>query len=314
MSLAAAIAAAFLLDLLLGDPRWLPHPVVAIGRLVRVLEEALPRLLPSRRLAGVLLTVVTVGLTMLLAWGALRLAAIVHPVLYWTLWVGLAWTCLATRSLHRESAVAIRALRAGDLPAARAALAMLVSRETGALDNDGVLRASLETVAENSSDGIVAPLFYLCLGGPVLALGYKAASTLDSMVGYRNDKYLQLGWASARFDDLLNLIPARLTVLCMALAALPLRLRPLETLRMAWRDGGQSKSPNAGYPMAAAAGALGVQLGGAAVYFGRSEAKPTLGDPHEPLGVERYDEMIRLLYGTALCALACGLTGVLLWR
>lgn len=312
--MAAAIAAAFLLDLLLGDPRWLPHPVVAIGRLIRVLEEALPRWLLSRRLAGVLLTVVTVGLTMLLAWGALRLAALLHPVLYWPLWIGLGWTCLATRSLHRESAVAILALRAGDLPAARAALAMLVSRETAALDDAAVLRASLETVAENSSDGIVAPLFYLCLGGPVLALGYKAASTLDSMVGYRNDKYREFGWASARLDDLLNLIPARLTVLCMALAALPLRLRPLAALRISWRDGGQSKSPNAGYPMAAAAGALGVQLGGPAVYFGQVEMKPTLGEALVPLALERYDELIRLLYGTALCALAFGLTGVLLWR
>lgn len=313
MTIPAAITTAFCLDLLLGDPRWLPHPVVGIGRLVHALEEWLDRF-PWRRLAGVALTLMTLAVTGLLAWGLLKMAAAWHPAIYWILWIFLAATTLATRSLHGESAVVVAHLRQGRLAEARGALAMLVSRDTTELDEAGVLRGALETVAENSSDGIVAPLFYLCLGGPVLALIYKAASTLDSMVGYRNDKYREFGWASARLDDLLNLLPARLTVLFMALAAALTGLRPLATLRTAWRDGGKSKSPNAGYPMAAAAGALGVELGGPAVYFGRREEKPVLGDPRRPLTVAVYDDLVRLLYGTAVLALLTGLAGVLLWQ
>lgn len=312
MTIPAAITTAFCLDLLLGDPRWLPHPVVGIGRLVHCLEGWL-EFCPWRRLAGVVLTVATVTVTGFLVWGLLQLAASWHPLAYWLVWIVLAATTLATRSLHGESAVVVAHLRQGRLVEARGALAMLVSRDTSELDEAGVLRGALETVAENSSDGIVAPLFYLCLGGPVLALSYKAVSTLDSMVGYRNDKYREFGWASARLDDLLNLIPARLTVLFMAVAAALTGLRPLATLRMAWRDGGKSKSPNAGYPMAAAAGALGVELGGPATYFGRREEKPTLGESRRPLTLAVYAELVRLLYATALLALLAGLAGVLLW-
>ncbi|OGR34605.1 MAG: cobalamin biosynthesis protein CobD [Desulfuromonadales bacterium GWD2_61_12] len=313
MTLAAAITTAFCLDLLLGDPRWLPHPVVAIGRLVHCLEGWLGRL-PWRRLGGVVLTLTTLTVTGLLAWGLLKMTATWHPAVYWTTWMVLAATTLATRSLHGESAIVVAHLRQGRLLEARGTLAMLVSRDTSELNEEGVLRGALETVAENSSDGVIAPLFYLCLGGPVLALVYKAASTLDSMVGYRNDQYREFGWASARLDDLLNLLPARLTVLFMAGAAALTGLRPLATLRMAWRDGGKSKSPNAGYPMAAAAGALGVELGGPATYFGRREEKPTLGDPRRSLTVVVYDDLVRLHYGTAVLALLTGLAGVLLWQ
>lgn len=314
MTIPVAITTAFCLDLLLGDPRWLPHPVVGIGRLVGHLEGWLERF-PWRRLTGAVLTVTTVAVTGFLAWGLLWMAAAWHSTAYWMMWIALAATTLATRSLHRESAGVVAHLRHGRLAEARGALAMLVSRDTRELDSDGVLRGALETVAENTSDGIIAPLFYLWLGGPVLALMYKAASTLDSMVGYRNDKYRDFGWASARLDDLLNLLPARLTVAFMAVAAAMLPgLRPFAVLRMAWRDGGKSKSPNAGYPMAAAAGALGVELGGAAVYFGRREEKPTLGDALRPLTPAVYDDLVRLIYGTALLALLTGLAGVLLWQ
>ena len=291
MSPAALVLAAFLLDLLVGDPRWLPHPVVGIGRLIRALEGGLERL-PWRRAAGVLLTLLTVAITAFLAWGSIALATALHPWCGTALAVWLACSCLATRSLHTESVPVVAHLRAGHLVEARQALAMLVSRDTASLDEAGILRGTVETVSENSSDGIVAPLFYLCLGGPVLALAYKAASTLDSMVGYRNERYLDFGWASARLDDLLNLIPARLTALFMALAA------PLAggSIRHAWhiavRDAGKSKSPNAGWPMAAAAGALGVQLGGPAVYFGRIETKPILrrgAAPADTGGLRRHD-------------------------
>jgi adenosylcobinamide-phosphate synthase len=199
------------------------------------------------------------------------------------------------------------------LDEARLSLALIVGRETGSLDEEGILRACIETVAENTSDGVIGPLFYLFLGGPILALIYKGASTLDSMVGYRDDRYRELGWASARFDDLLNLIPSRLTGLLMAVAAFPVGLNGWGALRIMARDARKHSSPNAGFPEAAAAGALGVRLGGAAVYFGERVEKPTLGDPGRPITPATYRAMVRLMYLSSLLALGLGMGIMHLW-
>jgi adenosylcobinamide-phosphate synthase len=301
------VPAAFALDLLLGDPRALPHPVVWIGRLIGRLELFLTSIMTQRRLAGIILTVGTVGVTGFLAWGALALAGAFHPVLQGLLAVWLAFTTLALRGLHRESLNVVRWLEAGDLAEARRALATIVGRQTAEMEEPAILRACIETVAENTSDAVIAPLFYLFLGGPIAALMYKAASTLDSMVGYRNERYREFGWASARLDDLLNLIPARLTALLMLVAAALLGLRPAGVWRSVRRDAGKPESPNAGWPEAAAAGALGVQLGGAAVYFGERVEKPTLGDPDRPVSIAAYKEMIRLMYLTAFLAVGGGM-------
>lgn len=301
------LLSAFGLDLLLGDPRRLPHPVVYIGELITRLEIPLAGLLRNRRLAGILLCLSTLSITAGVAWGILALAEQIHPWLHALVWIWLGYTTLALRSLHRESRAVVKWVAAGDLGEARRALALIVGRDTSQLDEEGILRACLETVAENTSDGVVAPLFYLSLGGPVAALVYKAASTLDSMVGYRNDRYRELGWASAKLDDLLNLIPARLTGLLMVLAAFPLGLNPWGALKMLLRDARKTSSPNAGFPEAAAAGALGVQFGGPAVYFGQRVEKPTLGDADRPISRRSYRQMIGLLYLTALLALALGL-------
>ncbi len=271
------VPAALALDLLLGDPRFLPHPVTWIGRLVNRLELLLTALTAKRRLAGILLTFFTVGMTGLFAWGVLALAGRFHPLFEAVLALWLAFTSLALHGLHRESRRVIRRLEEGDLEEARHSLSLIVSRQTAQLDEPAILRACIETVSENTSDAVIAPLFYLFLGGPVAALMYKAASTLDSMVGYRTERYREFGWASARLDDLLNLVPARLTALLMVAAAALLGLRPGNALRIVRRDARKHKSPNAGYPEAAAAGALGVQLGGAATYFGERVEKPTLG-------------------------------------
>jgi adenosylcobinamide-phosphate synthase len=311
---ATLLAAAWGLDLLLGDPRSLPHPVVAIGRLVRSTENFWPQVLRNRRRAGIALTLAVLALTAATTWGILSLTAALAPMLALLATIWLSYTCLATRSLHRESARVIRALEAGDLSGARHALAWIVSRDTGELGEEAILRATCETVAENTSDGIIAPLFYLALGGPILGMTYKAASTLDSMVGYKNDKYLQLGWASARLDDLLNLIPARLTVLLVVLCAPFLGLSAGQALQAAWRDGGKSSSPNAGYPMAAMAGALGVTFGGVATYFGAACEKPTLGSARHPLTVADYYQAIRLMYAVSLAALLLGAGLLLLLR
>lgn len=302
------VAAACGLDLLLGDPHRLPHPVIWIGRLINYLETLLVGLFDRRRRTGILLVTSTLLLTGLAGWGGLWLATRIHPWLGAAAGLWLAYTTLALRSLHRESRRVVRWVEQGNLDEARRSLALIVGRETGGLDQEGILRACIETVAENTSDGVIAPLFYLFLGGPVLALLYKAVNTLDSMVGYRDDRYRELGWAAARLDDLVNLLPARLTGLLMVIAAVPLGLNGWKALRVLLRDARKPASPNAGFPEAAVAGALGIQLGGPATYFGQRFEKPTLGDPERPLTVASYRATIRLLYLTAALGLALGLS------
>jgi adenosylcobinamide-phosphate synthase len=300
------VPAALLLDLLLGDPRTLPHPVVLIGRLINTLESWLPALCRNLRLAGVLLAVFTLLVTGLAGWVLLALGTALHPWLGWLMALWLAYTTLALRSLHTSSREVITHLCAGEMELARRALAMIVGRDTAELDEEGILKACIETVAENASDGVIAPLFYLFVGGPLLALLYKAVSTLDSMVGYLDDRYRQFGWASARLDDLLNLLPARLTAALMIPAAWLLGLNPRQGVRMVRRDARKHKSPNAGFPEAAAAGVLGIQLGGPAVYLGQRVEKATLGDARGPVTMTSYRQMIGLLYTTTLLALLVG--------
>jgi adenosylcobinamide-phosphate synthase len=304
------LVAAFAADLLLGDPRRLPHPVVGIGRLISGLERFLYDRVRPRRLGGLLLVALTLLVTGGLAWGLLTLAERLHPALGLLVAGWLVWTCLAVRELHRQSAVVVAHLTAGDLDGARQALSMIVGRDTQELDEQAILRACVETVAENSSDGIVAPLFFLGLGGPVAGVLFKAASTLDSMIGYRNERYREFGWAAARLDDLLNWLPARLTTLLLVASSLPLGGKARGAWQIARRDGRKHASPNAGLPEAAAAGALGVQLGGPASYFGRWQEKPTFGDAERPVTVADYRRMVKLMYAVAVLTLglACGLS------
>ncbi len=298
------VVAALLLDLLLGDPRWLPHPVRGIGRLITLLEPPLRRCFGDSRLAGVVLLIVTVGSTVLVALALLQTAYHLHRLIGLLVGTLLAWTCLAARSLHAESQLVADALAAGDLDQARYYLSRIVGRDTAGLDAEGIWRALVETVAENSSDGVIAPLCYLILGGPLLAIAYKAVNTLDSMVGYKDERYIRFGTASARCDDLLNLIPARLTGLLMAMAAPLVGLDGANALRIMRRDGRRHSSPNSGIPEAAAAGALRVQLGGSSSYGGVVVAKPTIGDAGQPLSAASYRGAVRLMYGAMALLLA----------
>lgn len=295
---------AFALDLWLGDPRRVPHPVVGIGWLVNSLEEHLYDVPLARRLSGVILVSAVLLVTGLTCWLLLTVACAVHPLLESLAAIWLAWTCLATRELHRQTAIVIEYLADGDLMAARDALRMIVGRDTAQLDAPGILRACVETVAENTSDGIVAPLFFLALGGPLGGLLYKAANTMDSMVGYRNERYREFGWAAARLDDLLNWIPARLTGLLIVVASFPLGLNGRQAWRIMCRDARRHASPNAGYPEAAAAGALEIQLGGPSRYFGQEIDKPTLGDADRELNMALFGKMVHLIYAVSLMALA----------
>lgn len=300
------LSCALVLDLLMGDPRWLPHPVVLIGRGIVALERSLRRFGLDGRIGGICLLLGTVVPAAGAAWLLLMAAGRIHPLAGQAAAVFLSATCLASRSLHAESAVVARALLDGDLATARQRLSWIVGRDTDRLEQGDIWRALVETVAENTSDGVIAPLFWLAIAGPVGGMAYKAVSTLDSMVGYRNERYLRLGWASARMDDLLNFIPARLTALLMIVAAPLVGLSPVGAFRVARRDRLKHPSPNSGHPEAAAAGALGVQLGGAASYGGVPSWKEHLGDPLRPLDARAYRGMIRLMYGSTILMAAVG--------
>jgi len=277
------------LDLALGDPRWLPHPVRGMGWLILRLEPLCRRL--PLYLGGVVLWLLVVGISAGVVWLTLPWLAI--------FWI---WTFLAVRDLDVQAMRVIVALRDGDVATARERLSMIVGRDTAALDEPEILRATVETVAESLCDGIVGPLFYLALGGPAAMAAFKAASTLDSMCGYRNERYREFGWAAARFDDVANYVPARLSVLLVALGALLLGYDARGALRYAWRDGRSQPSPNSGYPEAAVAGALGVRLGGLNYYRGVPSAKATLGEALRPLSLEVFTGARQLLYATSALA------------
>jgi len=304
----AVITLALLLDLALGDPRWLPHPVAVIGRLITRLEKALRCALRSEATIGLLLLIVTVGSAMTATWLLLRVAAYLHPMAGFLAAVFLSSTCLAARSLHGESALVADALARGDIETARSNLSYIVGRDTDQLDEAEIWRALVETVAENTSDGIIAPLFWLTLGGPVAGMAFKAVSTLDSMVGYKNVRYLRVGWASARMDDLMNFIPARLTSLLMIISAPIAGLSLRGAMGITLRDRLNHPSPNSGHPEATAAGALGVRLGGAASYGGHPSWKEQIGDPLSTPDVKAYRGMLRLMYAATLIMAAVCIT------
>ncbi len=302
MILALAIVLGFLLDQLLGDPPPWPHPVRWIGRLIEIGETALRRVLPER-LAGVLLVLFVAGIAVAAAWGALELAYRANPHVGFGVSALLIYLGLATRSLADHARAVMIPLREGDLGKARIQLAKIVGRDTPELNEEGVCRAGIETVAEGTTDGIVAPLFYAALGGPIALWAYKAINTLDSMIGYRNPRYLRFGWAAARLDDLANWIPARLTLLLMPLGAVLTGQDGSAAWRIGRRDGRRHPSPNAGLPEAAMAGALQVRLGGPSNYGGVVSDKPVLGDARTPMAPAKLHAAIRVMQATAWLAL-----------
>lgn len=295
-------AAAVTLDLLLGDPGWAPHPVRALGWWVTRAERTARRMFGATRSAGIVLWLSTIGIAVGIVWLSPR-------------WLDLYWvySLLAIRSLDRESQRVLRRLDEDDLAGARKALSWIVGRDTEQLDAKEIRRAVLETVSENTSDGITAPLFYLALAGAPGMAAYKAINTLDSMVGYRDDRWREIGWFSARVDDAANWIPARLTALFAVVAAALLRLDWRSAWRTAWRDGGSQPSPNAGWPEAAFAGALGVRLGGTSSYEGRESEKPYLNQEGRVADQSAVKRGRALLYGTAFVAVATSLAAIA-WR
>lgn len=272
---------AFILDLILGDPRWFPHPVVLIGRLISFLENVFRISIKNKGwelLAGGILAIVVPASAFLVTYWLIGTASSFSQAAGWLAAVFLGYTTIAARSLYSEPQKVAKLLLTGDLPDARKELSCLVGRDTQELDEKGIVRALIETVAENTSDGVIAPLFYLAIGGPPLAMAYKAVNTLDSMVGYKNERYLHFGRASARLDDIANYIPARLSALLMIFAAFILRKDWIGACKITARDGRNHPSPNSGYPEAAMAGAMGKRLGGLSYYGGIPSNKPFIGN------------------------------------
>jgi adenosylcobinamide-phosphate synthase len=301
---AMLLIGAFLLDLAVGDPRWIPHPVVLMGKVISLGERWL-RSGDSRRdfLTGMTLSVCLVILSAMVTLGLVALFDLLPLWLSFSASAALASTTLATRGLLDAVTLIEAPLRAGDLIVAREKLSRIVGRETANLNQDKVLRASLESLSESTCDGIVAPLFYLFIGGVPLAMAYKTVNTLDSMIGYRTERYFYFGKFAARLDDAMNFIPARLTALFMVIAALVARLNPARALRVAWRDHANHLSPNAGYPEAALAGAFGIRLGGPGIYFGKEVQKPHIGDDVAPVKIEMLKEARSLCLVTATLSL-----------
>jgi adenosylcobinamide-phosphate synthase len=312
LSSSATIAiCAFLLDLAVGDPPWLPHPVVLMGKTIargeRLLWSGAPR---QDFAAGLALSIVVVALA---AVTTLALVVLFNALSLWLAFsatAALASTTLATRGLLDAVKRIEAPLSADNLAAARQQLSHIVGRETANLNQEKIMRASLESLSENTCDGIVAPLFYLFLGGVPLAMVYKAVNTLDSMIGYRTERYFYFGKAAARLDDAMNFIPARLTALFIVAATPALRLSFGRSLRAVWRDHMNHLSPNAGYPEAALAGAFGIRLGGPSIYFGQEIDKPYLGDDSRPVTIAMLKEGRTLCLLAALLSLA---TFTVLW-
>jgi len=298
-----SILLAYFLDILLGDPHWLPHPVRSMGKLINYLERKLKKFIFNQRLSGIILTVTVVGLTYLSVLFTIRLAEHINKWVGFVIGTLFIYTTLSTKSLGKEAISVYQSLRVGNIKEARRKLSLIVGRDTQTLNQDEIIRAAVETVAENSVDGIISPLFYAALGGAPLALTYKAINTLDSMVGYKNERYIYFGWFSAKLDDVANYIPARLTILLIPLASFISRKKPLNALRTILRDGRKSPSPNAGLPEAGFAGALGIQLGGAISYQGKRYYKPLIGEKLREKEQEDIPRAIHLMYVLSLVTL-----------
>ncbi len=276
----------FVLDWILGDPPWLYHPVRAMGALIQRLESPLRKAHPDtpagRRRAGGQMVVLAIAITLFAYWMIVLLASLLGPAVAFLVRGFLSYQLLATRDLYNHSIRILRRLRAGDLPGSRQALSRIVGRDTQNLDEAGIVRATVESVSENTADGVVAPLFYLALGGPLLGAVYKMTNTMDSMVGYQNNRYQDFGRYAAKLDDVANWIPARLSACTMMVAAALCKRDVREAFRIWKRDRTAHASPNSAQTEAVCAGALGIQLGGSNLYGGEVVSKPTIGDDTRP--------------------------------
>lgn len=301
------IVIAFILDLIIGDPYTWPHPVKFIGNFISFFQKQFITENISetkKRQLGIILWLITVLGTGLITFGILTIAFKLNWLVGATFYIYLSYTTLATKSLADEGKKVFQTLQYGTIAEARYQVSMIVGRDTNQLTEEEIAKATIETVAENASDGVIAPLLCLFIGGPTLAMMYKAVNTLDSMVGYVTPKYKAIGWFSAKMDDIFNFIPARITWLLLIIASFIQQMHPLNAIKIGLRDCRKHKSPNSGFPEAVAAGALGIQLGGTHSYHGVEIFKPTIGVALNPVKAKDISKMNRLLYTAAIIGLA----------
>ena len=300
-----SIYTGYALDLIIGDPYSFPHPVRYIGKLISIVEKQIRKITSSDKglkIAGFFLWFIVVGATFGITTLVLQLFKF-NKLAYFIVNTILIYTTLATKCLKDESVKIYKVLKTGDLDKSRIQLSYIVGRDTTNLNEKEIVRATVETVAENTVDGIIAPLFYGFIGGAPLAMAYKAVNTLDSTVGYKNDKYYYLGFASAKIDDIANYIPARLGVILLSLGSLFAGFNFKDALKIGIRDRKNHKSPNCAFSEGAVAGALGIQLGGTNVYFGKEVYKPTIGDKTREIEFEDIVRTNKIMYSSSIISI-----------
>lgn len=300
-----SIYTGYALDLIIGDPYSFPHPVRYIGKLISIVEKQIRKITSSDKglkIAGFFLWFIVVGATFGITTLVLQLFKF-NKVAYFIVNTILIYTTLATKCLKDESVKIYKVLKTGYLEKSRIQLSYIVGRDTTNLNEKEIVRATVETVAENTVDGIIAPLFYGFIGGAPLAMAYKAVNTLDSTVGYKNDKYYYLGFASAKIDDIANYIPARLGVILLSLGSLFAGFNFKDALKIGIRDRKNHKSPNCAFSEGAVAGALGIQLGGTNVYFGKEVYKPTIGDKTREIDIEDIVRTNKIMYSSSIISI-----------
>lgn len=311
LTLCLAIIAGYALDLMLGDPQWRWHPVRLIGRTIEGLERSLNRDRGNKVFAGIVLVILVVGLTTFCVWSCLRLTRIIHPFLYFILSALLIYFALSIKALAVEANRVHSALKYKNIRKARDYLSMIVGRDTERLEEPQMIRAAVETVAEGTMDGIIAPLFYAFLGGPVLAWAYKAVNTLDSIVGYRNERFIKFGWFTAKLDGLANLIPAKITSFLIGFSSLFCGKDWASSIGWVWRYLFKGPVDNGEATEAAMAGALQVQLGGLNSYNSVAVQKRVIGDNPQPLNINHIKESVKIAYVSSGLFLIIGI--FLLW-
>jgi len=308
-----ALCVGYFIDLVLGDPYWLWHPVRGIGWIISTTEKIVRKIIKPKKtselIGGGVLVVVVISLSMFIPFCLLQLAGLIHPYIKFALECIMCYQLLATKSLKVESMKVYKELKKHDIEGARKAVSMIVGRDTAGLDEEGIAKAAVETVAENTSDGIIAPMLFMAIGGVVGGYFYKAINTMDSMVGYKNEKYLYFGRAAAYLDDFVNLIPARISALLMIAASFLLRMDFKNGIRIYRRDRYNHASPNSAHTESVCAGALRIQLAGDAYYFGKLHKKKTIGDRLKEVSYEDIKRANQLLYVSS----GLGILLVVLW-
>lgn len=302
-----ALVMGYILDLIFGDPYWMPHPVRFIGNLISILEKVIRRFMPKTKrgeyIGGIIITVMVVSISMVIPLVIILMAKSINTYLALTVETFMCYQILATKSLKVESMKVYDELAKNDLPSARKAVSMIVGRDTKDLTFSGVAKAAVETVAENTSDGIIAPMIFIAIGGAPMGFFYKAINTMDSMVGYKNEKYMNFGRFAAKLDDVVNYLPARISAYQMILSSFFLRYDYKNAFKIYKRDRYNHASPNSAQTESVCAGALDIQLAGNAYYFGKLYEKPTIGDDIREINYDDIKKANRLLYCTSIISI-----------